>query len=254
MSLFSSTSSSTQDRGIPNIVYNCTVRPYLPRKWGVLNGVAVRDFKLLDLDDHQPRWKAGFLEAIRECVRPGDTVVDVAAGKGVAAVIAARQGADVVSYEASEERVGLARETVKSAAVDGVRIEHALVGDPIDVWGSVGGVSSLPPSDLPECDLLQLDCEGAEISILEGLTQAPRTVVVETHPNKQVPTEETRGVLESAGYRVEEREYEAGREDGKCVLVGRRATMDGPTVRSRRSWLDVGAKPPSSPVERPSAL
>jgi hypothetical protein len=36
------------------------------------------------------------------------------------------------------------------------------------------------PAELPECDVLELNCEGSEIGILRNMTIRPRAIAVET--------------------------------------------------------------------------
>lgn len=201
-------------------IYN-RLRPYLPRKWGVMGGVAVRDFRLFDRDDCQPEYSAGLLKAIEDEVESGDTVVDIATGRGVAAVIAARQGADVISYEGSARMVEVARETLEASRVDSVTIEHAIVGEPLDIWGVPDGAEEVQPPDLPECDVMILDCEGSESHILYCLQNLAETVIVETHPQKTTYVTPPSVRLEDMGYHVDRREYRPDRP-AKRVLVATR--------------------------------
>ena len=41
----------------------------------------------------------------------------------------------------------------------------------------------VPPTALPEADVYEIDCEGAETFILKQMTARPGTVMVETHDN-----------------------------------------------------------------------
>jgi hypothetical protein len=63
----------------------------------------------------------------------------------------------------------------------------------------------LPPSQLPPCDVLQLDCEGAEVEILRELTIQPRLILVETHGLYGAPTDVVASLLENCGYIVSDR-------------------------------------------------
>jgi hypothetical protein len=63
----------------------------------------------------------------------------------------------------------------------------------------------LPPSQLPQCDVLQLDCEGAEAEILRELTIQPRVVLVETHGLYGAPTDLIASLLKKRGYVVSDR-------------------------------------------------
>ena len=48
-------------------------------------------------------------------------------------------------------------------------VKHAVVGEAIAVYGVRDQFSTLvvSPAELPECDILELDCEGAESLICE---------------------------------------------------------------------------------------
>jgi hypothetical protein len=53
-------------------------------------------------------------------------------------------------------------------------------------------------------DILEMDCEGSEISILERLTHTPSWIVVETHPNLGADTDVVLSLLEQIGHTVVE--------------------------------------------------
>jgi len=42
----------------------------------------------------------------------------------------------------------------------------------------------IPSNQLPDCDVLEMDCEGADTSILSNLNIRPRVIIVEIHPHK----------------------------------------------------------------------
>jgi hypothetical protein len=63
----------------------------------------------------------------------------------------------------------------------------------------------LPPSQLPSCDVLQLDCEGAEVEILRETMIQPRVILVETHGIFGAPTNLVASLLEKRGYVVTDR-------------------------------------------------
>jgi hypothetical protein len=79
-------------------------------------------------------------------------------------------------------------------------------------------VTSGPPSTVPECDVLDLDCEGAEVEILRELDFAPRVIVVEVHPHLGSPVEAVEAELAERGYDVVERGATA-RDDDIPVLT-----------------------------------
>jgi len=205
--------------------YNETIRPRLPRKYGVYAGVPVRSEGLLDAEDRYPDYKRGLVDAIHETVTDGDRVVLVGGGRGVSTVHCLRAGADeVVAFEAAAEMIDTAAATVRAAEIPGrVEFRHALVGEAVEVYGDLDGADVVAPEELPDGDALVMDCEGAEESIFAGARDLPATVIVETHPERGVPTDRTRTLLTDAGYDVSERQFEPDQAvHGKRVLVGRR--------------------------------
>lgn len=203
--------------------YDRVLRPRLPRTWCVYGTIPARDNRLLDTTDYKPNYKAGFISAIREHVDDGDRAVLVGGGRGVSSVHLARQTDDVTAFEAGAEMCDIARETLaRQRVTDRVDVRHALVGEAVDVFGEMGSPEIIAPADLDTGDVLLMDCEGAEVSILSGLSDRPGTVIVETHPGCGAPTHAVRGRLESMGYDVSEREYEPGHDGEKRVLVGER--------------------------------
>jgi tRNA/tmRNA/rRNA uracil-C5-methylase (TrmA/RlmC/RlmD family) len=183
-------------------IYNTVFRRKLPRKISSYNGVPVRDRYLFDITDLNP-YKPKAIDIIGRMVQEDDTVVDIAAGYGVFSVVAARNGASVKSYDANPEKVALARETAELSFVgDSVTVSNAVVGE------VVGG----PPQhseriqtldSVPECNVLILDVEGAETSILRNLSHSPRTILVEAHPHHDATVDRVTDILYEKGYAVD---------------------------------------------------
>ena len=66
---------------------------------------------------------------------------------------------------------------------DVVTVEEAIVGDPTTLYqGMADDAEVVHPADLPACDVLEMDCEGSELGILEGMQIRPRVLIVELHP------------------------------------------------------------------------
>jgi len=220
---------STDDDGLSRPIalvrqaYNRIVRPRLPRsEISVWAGVPVRDTPVLDRTRVHDGYKAGFLSAISEVVQDGDRVALVGFGRGVSTVYALRAGADhVVAYEGAAEMVDVGSETLRMVGRrDDVTVRHAVVGEAVDLYGDGSEAEVVPPSAIADADVLVLDCEGAELSILSGIDSPPARVVVETHPNKGASDAAVRELLDRAGYALETRAYEPNRPD-KTVFVGR---------------------------------
>jgi hypothetical protein len=206
-------------------VYDEYVRERLPRKIGVYNGVPVRDRALLDVTDEQPEYEGPLVSGIERTVRTGDSVVVVGGGRGVSTVIAARAvgpSGDVTVYEGSREQYDRVEETVRlNRVADRVSVNFEVVGDAVSLWGEGGRAEGTDPEDLPACDVLVLDCEGAEKQVVSDLTTPPSTVVVETHGDLGVAPEDMIKTLESRGYDVTDREAEVP-ERGIVILTARR--------------------------------
>ena len=201
--------------------YRRGVRPCLPgtpvhyagipichdRKWG--DRLLPITWLPYDVHVDQPGYEATLVEGLSEIVRAGDNVVIVGAGLGVTAVVAALRAGPlgtVQCFEASKQFVGFARKTAARNKATNVRVHHAVVAKSIFVLGSgrdVGAV--MPPSQLPPCNVLQLDCEGAEAEILRGLIIRPRAILVETHGVFGAPTDLVASLLEKRGYVVSDR-------------------------------------------------
>lgn len=204
-------------------IYNRILRPRLPYKISVRNGVAVpHDVRLFDQTDVIPDHEASAITTLRKHVTFGDTVV-VGGGKGVSTVVAANYAkptGSVVTYEAAAEQVGIATDTISLNEVsDYCTLSHAIVGSSVKVDGDASEADRVSPTDLPACDVLELDCEGAELDILRNLSIRPRTIIVETHAFLDSPESDVRAVLERLGYDVVDRQTEV-ESKGVYVLTG----------------------------------
>lgn len=219
-------------------IYNRLLRPHLPRKYCVYNGVTARGVRLLDATDHLPNYKQGFIDAIHEHVPVGSTVELVGFGRGVSTVACLQAGArHVTAHEAASHMIEMGRETleINPVSASAVTVKHSLVSEAIGVYGDPGDATLVEPSELCDADVLVLDCEGAERSILTGLGTLPETVIVETHPGRGVPTDVTVDAL-TDDYEVSRRDYKPD-DPEKDVIVGKRTTTtstEPPATDSRR--------------------
>ena len=155
-------------------------------------------------------------------VHPGDRVVDVGANVGAFAVLAASRGASVVAYEphpgtfAYLERntAGLTVRCVQAAVVGvapasgTVTLAESRESDTHHRLGERGiDVPALGVAEVigPGCDLMKIDCEGAEFQLLGGASpeawRAVRRIVCEAHPWAGEVEDLARG-LERLGFAV----------------------------------------------------
>lgn len=213
-------------------LYQTNIRPHLPRKSNEtrkLNGVDVRSGRLLDsivpwrVAHRDPEnYESAIVEALSQHVKGGDTVCIVGGGWGVTSVIAARRtGGDGVvnTFEASKEYSKYISETAVANSVgDRVNVENAIVSNINSYRGNSLSEKVIDPAELSECDVLQLDCEGAEIDILDNMTIQPRVVIVESHGVFDSPSTEVATKLREKSYTiVSEEPAERGENREKCI-------------------------------------
>jgi hypothetical protein len=162
-----------------------------------------------ELQEDQPGYEAALVAGLNESVVPGDRVVIVGVGVGVTAVVAALRAGPlgtVECFEASEQYVGIARKTVARNKATNVNIHHAIIEKSIFVYGTGSDLGPImPASQLPPCDVLQLDCEGAELNILHEMNIQPRVILVETHGLFGAPTDLVAFKLQKRGYMISDK-------------------------------------------------
>ncbi|ADB63902.1 hypothetical protein Htur_5014 (plasmid) [Haloterrigena turkmenica DSM 5511] len=210
--------------------YDNTLRDILPKKYRVFAGVAVYDGPILDITSTKSYYKEGLLTAITEHVNEGDEVELVGFGRGVSTVYALSAGAaKVTAHEAAAEMIEIGKHTVDvNRTGDGkLEVRHSIVGEGIDIYGDGKQAEPIPPSELSFADILVLDCEGAEKSILSGLGNQPETIICETHPEKGVPAEDTIAAI-GEGYQITTRAYEPDNDtpEGKVVVIATRESSN----------------------------
>jgi len=170
----------------------------------------VPDFLLPNPLDDIENYEQTLIAALQSQVRPEDRVTIVGGGEGVTAVVAAKavgEKGSVLCFEGNSWNVHKIKATAARNNVSRrLTVRHAVVGQAIGVYGVPEQVSTLvvSPAELPECDVLELDCEGAEILILSNMTIRPRVIAVESHGVYGAPTTKVKALLEQSGYAVEE--------------------------------------------------
>lgn len=211
-------------------IYNRLFRPHLPRKLGAFNGVPVRQPRLFDRTDVRPDYEGALISGINEQVQAGDNVVVVGGGWGVGSVHAARNASsngNVTVFEGGSQQVERVNETANLSGIsDRISVRHAVVGIDEHVYGDARDAKTIPPTEIPSCDVLVLDCEGAETTILDGLKIQPRAIVVETHHMYNAPAEDVRDILDSLGYDVTAEYIEKSTYGDLPILSARDTTQN----------------------------
>lgn len=231
-------------------VYQRMIRPWLPgrpllyagipvcydRKWGdaLVPSAWLPDTGYETGLTDEPGYEVALIDALKESVRPGDHVVVVGGGVGITAVIAAlRTGTfgAVTCFEGSLQYARHIEETARRNNISNLTVHHAIVSKPIAVYGHENDFGTvIPPNRLPDCDVLELDCEGAEVDILQNMTIRPRVIIVETHGAHGAPTSFVDALLRERGYTVrglglaEPRLENICRENDIQVLLATRTT------------------------------
>lgn len=193
-------------------IYYNTIRDYLPRKIGVYHSISTRRPRLFDLVDVSDEYEKELIEMIEHRTEKDDMVVQVGAGFGVSTITASKAAGpngEIIAYEASEDRYACAREAfeLNSTPVQ-IDLRKGVVGENIAVKGTEV-THSILPSELPNGDLLILDCEGAEESILRGMVEYPNRMIIETHGCFGSHTEEIKSILNENGYAIEDSAVES---------------------------------------------
>src|SRR3989344_7237302 len=147
------------------------------------------DFSHNNVGTFQEVWLLGVYEKYYR-IRSGDKVVDIGASIGAFSVLAAQRGARVYAYEPTPRSFELLTRNIKGYDVTAHKLAVAGKAGYAELSGAGGdegnslihpGTPSqsfrVPTTTLDEilgkighCDLLKMDCEGGEISILENAT------------------------------------------------------------------------------------
>lgn len=153
-------------------------------------------------------YEAGLVNGLNTHVDPSAHVVIVGTGFGVTVVLAAKRtgkGGQVTAYEGSAKCMELTKETISRNEVEAeITLIHGIVGEEISVYGSGTSAPVISASDLPECDVLELDCEGAELKILTEMRIRPKVILVETHGSLGAKSDSVRALLVELGYDVDD--------------------------------------------------
>lgn len=233
-------------------VYRRGVRPLLPVSGPARLGGVLTCYGLTAADRYVPAswlpwwmteptgnssYEAALVHGLGAQVRSGDRVVVVGGGIGVTAVNAALlagPSGHVTCFEGNLENCARVGETAALNGVSNLTVRHAVIGQPIAVYGAAAQLGTVLPADrLPPCDVLELDCEGAEIRIIPEMTIRPRVLLVETHGLYASSTRDVAAAMAACGYAVtdlgwaEPSQVETCREHDIRVLLGVRGPSDG---------------------------
>jgi len=211
-------------------VYKLYIRNYIPKRdYLIKQNIKIYDPDYRFLDEYimgsdfiiPDNHKQSNVLLVRKQINDGDDVITVGGGRGITSINAALEvgpSGSVTIYEPSKSQINELKQNSILNEVDNIiTTRHAFVGEVIIDVDDVETARGISPEDLPECDVLELDCEGAEKEILEGLKTRPNTIIVETHPRQGTATEKISRILKQSGYSIIDKE-----KDRHCgdILVG----------------------------------
>lgn len=151
--------------------------------------------------DDRRDYESAIVEGLRAHVQSGDHVVIVGGGFGVSAVVAAElvgSTGHVTVYEGDRRSLRRCRRTILMNGYGGrVTLNQEIIGKAVSLDGN-----AMSAEHLPDCDVLELDCEGAELDIIDNITFAPRSFIVESHGFLGAPSSSVMKKISSKGYKV----------------------------------------------------
>lgn len=154
-----------------------------------------------------------YINAIREYIIADESVVMIGGGTGISAVAAAKQVGDLGELNVFEAGATEIENTKHASKINGVSdiitTHHAIVSDEFSIRSSSDTAELISPSELPDCNTIAIDADGAEIPILEDITKLPRTLIVEHHAvlNEdeiivEYQPDKVRSLIEDLGYEI----------------------------------------------------
>ena len=116
---------------------------------------------------------------------PNDIILAVGLGTGSTLIPICKllnDGGFYTVIEASSSQISKAKLNIELNKIDNSRYEiiNGYAGQVHDTWGS-GNQRNININEY-QFDILELDCEGSELSIIQNLLKKPRFIIVELHP------------------------------------------------------------------------
>jgi len=192
-------------------IYTKTIRKALPEIGAFdLNGVLVPGKRKYDQltpnrfycpPGDRPDYESTEVDGVINYVDESDDVLVIGGGFGVTAVHAASNTTgEVTVIEANRERYENLSEIFELNGVsDRVVPLFGYLGA-LHINMNVPDIPMIPYQSVPLADVWDMDCEGAEIEILQNLPYNPSTILVETHDNHHKVVK----LLEDVGYEIQE--------------------------------------------------
>jgi hypothetical protein len=190
-------------------IYTKSIRNVFPETGEFnLNGVLVpgkRKFDELTPNQYycppgdQPDYEFTEVEGVKNYVDRNDDVLVIGGGFGVTAVHAANKTrGQITVIEASREKYQKLRDIFQLNGVsERVKPLFGYLGE-LHIELADSDIPRIAYEDIPQADVWDMDCEGAEIEILQNMPYQPSTILVETHDNHDSVVE----LLGELGYEI----------------------------------------------------
>lgn len=162
-------------------------------------------------------YEPAVLKASEKFVEKNDDVTVIGGGRGITAAKSYKQSQSGTLNVYEGNKSFCKKIMPKTFNLNNVKanIHHAIVGPGNNVYGNQENPEKVNPSKLPECDVLELDCEGSEIEILNNITIKPRVIIVESHGMYNSSSNEVKKCLQNLGYNIAFEQYA---EEGDFVV------------------------------------
>lgn len=123
---------------------------------------------------------------LAEAITSGDFVGIIGGGFGETALYSRRLTPWVSVYEGSKTQFNECYKVFDNAGFYDIDLHHTVVGEPKCIWGNKGNPDFIKPEDLPPFDILEIDVEGSELSILKNLEIEPKYIISEIHLDRDI--------------------------------------------------------------------
>lgn len=109
----------------------------------------------------------------------------------------------VIAFEAFKHYSDIIKNVIELNDVEpSCEIRNVLVGSDVKIYAEGEHNKSIHPQELPECDVLEMDCEGAELGIIRNLNIRPQVIIMEVHPQRYEHAPEAINELADIGYNI----------------------------------------------------
>jgi hypothetical protein len=109
-----------------------------------------------------------------------------------------------VVYEGGKEQYKILKDVLSLNNTKApVSIINSIVEKEVNCWSKSNNI--IKANQIKDCNVLEIDCEGAELEIIENIQIQPRVIIVELHPwliEEMDGIERIKKVLTKKGYNI----------------------------------------------------